>query len=322
MTIPTYDAFMLPVLIRCAEQPWVMRDLIARVADDLDLDEDERDQEIPSGGTTVVASRIHWAKTYLKQAGIVEQPKRGIVQISDRGRVFLSTNPKKIDIEALLQFPEFVDFLNRTKSATDQRQQIRSSSDRQHTSTAIEPLLPQSNTPEEQIDAASSTLLEALRDALLARILEASPTFFERLIIDLLRSMGYGGSLSDAAEQLGGSGDGGVDGVIREDQLGLDRIYLQAKRYQPGNAVGGEAVRAFVGALVQRGAQKGVFITTSSFTNQAKGIPQQAGNLRLVLIDGEELTRLMVKFNVGVRVARSVEIKRIDLDYFEDIDPE
>ena len=163
---------------------------------------------------------------------------------------------------------------------------------------------------------------EALRDALLTRVLEASPAFFERAIIDLLLAMGYGGSRADAGEQLGGTGDGGVDGVIREDQLGLDRVYLQAKRYQPGNTIGSETVQAFIGALVGRGAQKGVLITTSAFSKAALNAANQSGHLRLVLIDGNELTNLMVRFNVGVRVARTVEVKRIDLDYFGDAEPE
>ena len=179
-----------------------------------------------------------------------------------------------------------------------------------------------SSTPEEQITAAAEVLNETLRDALMTRILEGTPEFFERLIIDLLLKMGYGGSRVDAGEQLGRTGDGGVDGVIREDQLGLDRVYLQAKRYQPGNTVGSETVQAFVGALVGRGAQKGVLITTSTFSKAALNAANQSGQLRLVLVDGDELTRLMVRFGVGVRKAQTIELKRIDLDYFEDTEPE
>ncbi len=179
-----------------------------------------------------------------------------------------------------------------------------------------------SSTPEEQIAAASATLDEALRDALLGRILEGSPAFFEKLIIDLLLAMGYGGSRSDAGEQLGGTGDGGIDGIIREDQLGLDRVYLQAKRYQPGSTVGSETVQAFIGALVGRGAHKGVLITTSTFSKAALQAANQSGSLRLVLIDGDALTTLMVRFNVGVHVARTVEIKRVDTNYFDDAETE
>jgi restriction system protein len=311
LSIPTYDFLMLPVLRLCAEKVWPMRDLIAQIADDLGLSEKERAEQIPSGGTTVIASRVHWAKTYLKQAGLVEQPKRGVVQISGPGRTILVSNPQKIDQELLRQFPQFTAFLSRTKGQDGTPEPA----------AAIMSSEP-STTPDEQITAASLALTEALRDSLLARVLEAPPTFFENLIVDLLLAMGYGGSRADAGEHLGGTGDGGVDGVIREDQLGLDRVYLQAKRYQPGNTIGSETVQAFIGALIGKGAQKGVLITTSTFSKQAQAVASQSGSLRLVLIDGEELTKLMVRFNVGVRVARIVEIKRIDLDYFEDADTE
>lgn len=315
--IPTYEALMLPVLKLCAQHGWVMRDLINRIADDLALSDAERAEETPSGGTTTIASRVHWAKTYLKQAGLLEQPKRGVVQISRQGRSFLNTNPTKIDLNDLRNFPEFIEFLARTKERpqhADGGAGIKSH--------IVEAPGSVSKTPDDQIEAASVTLTEVLRETLLSRILEATPAFFERLIIDLLLAMGYGGSRADAAEQLGGTGDGGVDGVIREDQLGLDRIYLQAKRYQPGNSVGSEAVQAFIGALVGRGAQKGVLITTSTFSKQAVNVANQSGGLRIVLIDGAELTRLMINFNVAVRIARTIEVKRIDLDYFEDTLPE
>jgi len=310
--IPTYDVLMLPVLRLCAQKVWSMRDLIARVADDLGLTDAELAEQIPSGGTTVIASRVHWAKTYLKQAGLVEQPKRGFVQISEAGRAVLARNPERIDNALLQTFPEFTSFLSRTKGQNGAP------------AAAVGATLPAapSSTPEEQIAAASLALDEALRDSLLARVLEAPPAFFERLIVDLLLAMGYGGSRADAGEHLGGTGDGGVDGVIREDQLGLDRVYLQAKRYQPGNTIGSETVQAFIGALIGKGAQKGVLITTSSFSRQALAAAGQSGALRLVLIDGTELTRLMVRFNVGVRVARTVEIKRIDLDYFDETETE
>lgn len=199
---------------------------------------------------------MHWAKTYLKQAGLVEQPRRGMVQISAAGKKVLAAKPEKIAGQFLRQFPEFMSFLSRTKSPNGAAD-----------AAAPVPAAP-SSTPEEQISAASLALDEALRDALLARVLEAPPAFFERLIVDLLLAMGYGG------------------------------------------------------ALIGKGAQKGVLITTSSFSRQAQAAASQSGTLRLVLIDGEELTRLMVRFNVGVRVARTVEIKRIDLDYFDETETE
>ena len=319
--IPTYDALMLPVLHLCAERLWLIRELIARVADDLGLSAQEREQHVPSGGMSIIASRVYWAKTYLKQAGLVEQPRRGTAQISQLGRELLATNPTRIDGAVLQQYEGFRSFLGRTKSDLNPQRD-----DQAVTTPAIvtESLPPSgaSSTPEDQIEAASRALDLTVREALLTRILESSPSFFEKLIVDLLLAMGYGGSRADAGEKLGGTGDGGVDGVIREDQLGLSRVYLQAKRYQPGNSVGSEAVQAFIGALYGKGSQKGVMITTSTFTKAALNVASTAGALRVVLIDGEELTRLMVRFNVGLRVARAIEIKRIDLDYFEDTDIE
>lgn len=318
MPIPTYDELMLPVLTLCAEKVWAMRDLVNRISDELHLTQAERNQTIPSGGTTIITSRIHWAKTYLKQAGLLEQPQRARVQITARGREVLAKKPERIDSRFLQTFEEFGDFLKRTKLVS-----VPSPS-----TTTTEPEMTfivadkTSSTPEEQIASASLTLDEAVRDALLTRVLEGTPAFFEKLIVDLLLRMGYGGSIENAGEQLGGTGDGGVDGVIREDQLGLDRIYLQAKRYQPGNIVGSEAIHAFMGALLSKGAQKGVFITTSTFSKPALQVANQPGHLRLVLINGDELSRLMVRFGVGVRIAQTIEIKRVDLDYFEDAEPE
>ena len=317
MAVPSYDELMLPVLKLCLEKAWIMRDLVVRIADDLHLEQKERDQTIPSGSVSVITSRVHWAKTYLKQAGLLIQPKRAHVQITTKGREVLASNPAKIDCRFLETFEDFRNFLNRTKL-------VHAPTLPAAMTIAVAPVAvaETSSTPEEQIASASLTLDEALRDALLARILEGTPIFFEKLIVDLLLSMGYGGSRANAGEQLGGTGDGGVDGVIREDQLGLDRIYLQAKRYQATNTIGSETIHAFMGALLSKGPQKGVFITTSSFSKSALQVANQPGHLRLVLINGEELTKLMVRFGVGVRIARTVEIKRIDLDYFEDIEPE
>jgi restriction system protein len=310
MPIPTFDTLMLPVLRHCAEKVWVMRDLITRIADDLGLSQEERVLRIPSGTATVIQNRVGWVKTYLKRAGLLAQPKHGVVEITQRGREVLSKNPEKIDVAFLNQFEEFHAFQHKAK----------------HNGASVETevvlLVGPTSTPEEQIAAASKTLDQALRDALLARILEASPAFFERLIVDLLLKMGYGGAREDAGEQLGKTGDGGVDGVINEDQLGLDRVYLQAKRYQPGNTIGSSTVQAFVGALIGRGASKGVLITTSTFSPAAQNAAKQSGSARLVLIDGEALTDLMVRFNVGVRVSQTVEVKRVDMDYFEETETE
>ena len=304
-----------------------MRDLIGRIADDLGLSATEREQTIPSGSVTLVASRVHWAKTYLKQGGLVVQPRRAQVAITERGREVLRRDPARIDSVLLREFGEFRAFLGRTRTSGGTASASSAPDGGGVASAAGAAVAPvaaaeAAGTPEEQIASASLALEEALRDALLARVLETTPAFFERLIVDLLLAMGYGGSRAEAGERLGRTGDGGVDGVIREDRLGLDRIYLQAKRYGPGSSVGSEAVQAFMGALIGRGAQKGVMITTSSFTRAAVGVAAQPGHLRLVLIDGEELTRLMVRYGVGVRVAQVVEIKDVDSAYFNGSDLE
>ena len=224
--IPSYEDLMLPVLRLSAEKTWLMRDLIDRVIEKLALSEQERREQLPSGGASVIGSRVGWAKTYMKQAGLLEQPRRAHVQITPAGRAVLASAPQRVDGALLRTFPAFQAFLKRTKVQGDNEQRSTSLPD----PVVSIPSSPEpTSTPEEMIATASLTLDETVRDALLARILEGTPAFFEKLIVDLLLQMGYGGSRSDAGEQLGGTGDGGVDGVIREDQLGLDRIYLQAK---------------------------------------------------------------------------------------------
>lgn len=309
---------MLPVLQRCAQKAWVMKDLVAQIADDCELTQDERDVCIPSG-STVISSRVHWAKTYLKQAGLIGQPKRGVAVATERGKGVLAQRPEVIDLALLQNFDDFKAFWSKTNSSTSSTTPLPVT---QPQALPIGRVEEASSTPEEQIDSAYAALSAELRDALLARVLEASPTFFEHLIIDLLLAMGYGGSRKEAGKHLGRTGDGGVDGVIQEDQLGLDRIYLQAKRYKSANKVSGDTVQAFIGALVGKGAQKGVLITTSAFTPAAVDVAKRAGNLRVVLIDGDLMTTLMVRFGVGVRLARAVEIKKIDLDYFEGVEAE
>ena len=212
LSIPSYDALMLPVLRLCADRVWPMRELITRIADDLQLSPEERSQELRSGGTRVIASRVSWAKTYLKQAGLVEQPKRAMVVATPAGRDLLASAPNRIDSAVLQRYPEFLDFQGRTRVAGVAEQSPANTLNSLHEPT---PTLPITITPEDQIDQASKTLDVLLRDALLARVLESTPAFFERLIIDLLLAMGYGGSRADAGEQLGGTNDGGVDGVIR-----------------------------------------------------------------------------------------------------------
>jgi len=304
MAIPDYQTLMLPVLTIAAEGETRVPLAAEKIANRLGLTEDEREEMLPSGKQRLLHNRVHWAKFYMSKAGLIDSPKRGVFVISPAGRQLLTSNPGRIDVETLKRIPAFAEFYSTSTTSTETATPLAGSS----TSDA---------TPEEQIDAAHAVLTAALKADLLQRILDQSPYFFERLIVDLLVAMGYGGSHEDAARQLGKSGDGGIDGVIDEDRLGLDRIYVQAKRYAVGSSVGRPEVQGFVGSLVGRGASKGVFVTTSAFSKQAveyaRGLQQ-----RVILIDGPQFTELMIEFGVGVRTSRAIEVKRVDEDFFAD----
>lgn len=305
MTIPDYQTLMLPVLRISAEGVTRMADVAERVADELNLSPEERERLLPSGRQRVLHNRLHWAKFYMGKAGLIATPARGRFVASEKGRRLLATAPARVDLAMLLQEPEFREFY-RNEGQDREDDAVAVPAEERPSATA---------TPEEQIDTAHASLMAALRDELLQRILANSPAFFEQLIVDLLVAMGYGGSHKDAAAQLGRSGDGGVDGVVNEDRLGLDRIYVQAKRYAPGSQVSRPDVNGFVGSLVGLGATKGVFVTTSTFSQPARDYVKHLTQ-RVILIDGQELADLMIEHGVGVRGYRTVEFKRLDEDFF------
>lgn len=253
-----------------------------------------------------------WATTRLKHAGLIVQPERGTVEITERGRMVLAKAPEQVDNKVLLQFAEFREFIERSR--------LGRMPDSARESDELAPDLPAPPTiaPEERIQQAHAELDADLRSSLLDRIVQASPDFFETLVLDLLGAMGYGGMRAGARERLGKSGDGGVDGLIREDELGLDRLYLQAKRYQPTNKVGVDTIRSFAGALDDHGADKGIMITTSSFSPDAIAYAKRNQRKRIILIDGEVLADLMIRFNVGVRLQQTFEMKQVDQDYFDE----
>ena len=306
MPIPDYQTLMLPVLTIAAEGETRVPVISDRIADQFALSEEERNEPLPNSKQLRLHNRIHWAKFYMSKAGLIDSPRRGTFVASAAGRALLAQQPARLNVDALKAYPSFMEFIDKPAGggATS--------------APAGEPIAAQSSiTPEEQIDAAREVLNSALRTDLLARLLEQSPAFFERVIVDLLVAMGYGGSHDHAARVLGKSGDGGIDGVIDEDRLGLDRIYLQAKRYAPHVSVGRPEVQGFVGSLVGRGASKGVFVTTSSFARPAVDYAQNLQQ-RVILIDGNRLADLMIEFGVGVRVSRVVEVKRLDEDFFSE----
>ena len=305
MAIPDYQTLMLPVLAASATGEVRVGDMVERLAEQLNLSPGERTQLLPSGKQTLFGNRVHWAKTYLTKAGLLETTRRGHFRITERGQRVLAARPQRIDNEFLSQFPEFLRFKEKS-SENDLRevQQLASS------------LTSRVETPDEIMRAAHKQFEAALAQDLLDRVRTAPPAFFERLIINLLLSMGYGGSAADAGRALGRSGDDGVDGVIDQDALGLDRVYVQAKRYADGNNIGAGAIRDFFGSLDRHKASKGLFVTTSGFSASAKETAEFLSK-RIVLVDGEQLARLMIRYDVGCRVEEILYIKKIDEDYFQ-----
>lgn len=281
-------------------------DVVQSLADQFELTEEERSELLPSGKQTTFANRVHWAKSYLGKAGLVELTRRGHFHITNRGREILANPPARIDIRYLEQFPEFVQF-RETSNSTDSAG---------NTTRTVEAVQASGMTPDEIIRKAQTELDEELSLDLLNRVTAAPPDFFERLVVQLLLAMGYGGSTSEAGRALGRSGDGGVDGVIDQDSLGLDRIYVQAKRYADGNNIGPGAIRDFFGSLDRFKANKGLFVTTSGFSSSARDTAELLSK-RIVLIDGRQLAKLMIRFNVGCRVEETIQLKKLDEEFFE-----
>lgn len=304
MSIPDFQTLMLPVLRVAAEGEVRISDVVARLADDFALTPEERSQLLASGRQTTFANRVHWAKSYLGKAGLVELTRRAHFRITDRGRKVLTSPPERIDIKFLGQFPEFQLFREVTPDDGDY-----AAAPPAEGTTSL--------TPDEVMRSAHKQLDAALADDLLQRIRAGTPAFFESLVVRLLVAMGYGGSVTDVGKALvGGPGDDGIDGVIDQDPLGLDRIYVQAKRYADGNSVGAGAIRDFFGSLDMKKASKGVFVTSSSFSASAEKTADLLGK-RIVLIDGPHLARLMIRHGVGCRVEETLTIRKVDEEFFE-----
>jgi restriction system protein len=303
--IPDYQTLMLPLLRFAADrQDHKFREAIEALAVEFSLSGDERAELLPSGTQPVFDNRVGWAKTYLKQAGLLDSPKRGLFHITEQGSELLAKNPSSVDLATLDQYEAFRAFRSR-----------RRDNETEVAPVAVEPGgSAVSATPEEQLASAYQRLRQGLELDLLEQVKSSSPAFFERIVIDLLVKMGYGGSRRDAGRAIGKSGDGGIDGIIKEDKLGLDVIYVQAKRWE--GSVGRPEIQKFAGALQGHRANKGVFITTSSYTREAKDYSGMI-NTKIILIDGIELTSLMIDHNVGVSVVGAYEVKKIDTDYFE-----
>jgi restriction system protein len=302
MAIPDYQTAMLPVLQFLADgKEHHIGEVVEAVAQQFHLSAEEREQLLGSGQQTVIRNRVGWARTYLKKAGLIESSRRAYFHIAERGRSVLAKNPTRIDVKFLEQFPEFVAFRDLRREQVDDKPQA---------------LAPGAEaTPEEALDAAYQRLRIDLESELLDQVKTASPAFFERLVVELLVRMGYGGTLRDAGQAVGKSGDGGIDGIIKEDLLGLDVIYIQAKKWE--GTVGRPEIQKFAGALQGHRARKGVFITTSAFSSDAIEFAARIDS-KIVLIDGATLARYMIDNDVGVSAYRSYQVKKIDSDYFSE----
>ncbi len=296
---------MLPVLRQSADGEVRIGDIINRLADKFHLTQAEREARLPSGNQEVFTNRVHWAKFHLSKAGLIQNTRRAHLKITELGLTVLASPPARIDLKFLNRYPQFKQF--RDRSAPDPVPD-------DHTSEAA--FASPTATPDEIMRAAHKQIEESVAQDLLDRIRAAPPEFFERLIVKLLLAMGFGGSDAAAGRAIGRSGDGGVDGVIDQDALGLDRVYVQAKRYAEGSNIGPDAVRGFFGSLDHHKAAKGVFVTTSAFTTAATKAAEGLSK-RIVLIDAGHLTALMIRYNVGCRDEDVLRIKKVDEDFFE-----
>jgi len=301
MTIPDFQTIMLPLMQFASDkQEHSLRETIENLAEQFSLTKEERKTLLPSGRQSTFDNRVGWSRTHLSKAGLLNSTRRGYYQITERGLDALKQHPSKINMKFLRQYAEYQEFVKPRAKSNIEPEEVNDEVDN-------------TKTPEEVFENSYQQVNQSLASDLLHTILDCSPTFFEILVIDLLVKMGYGGTRKDAGEAIGASGDEGIDGIIKEDRLGLDTVYIQAKRWQ--NTVTRPEIQKFAGALQGQRARKGIFITTSSFSKGATDYVSRIES-KIVLINGEMLTQLMIDYNVGVSTVASYEMKKIDLDYF------
>lgn len=306
MAVPIFEDFLYPFLLATNSKDMTISEMRQHIVDYFHLTEEDLSLRTKNGNTTQVQDRLNWVRQYLRRAMMIDLPERGVYRITQRGRDYLATHDslRKSD---LMQYPEFASYATGTNAPKADQPESTSKQD-----DANDEL-----TPTEQLERAYHSIVDDLAADLLQKTLEQSPYFFEHLVVDLLVKMGYGGSFANSAQVTQYVHDDGIDGIIYEDKLGLDKIYIQAKRYKLDNTVGKPQIQQFSGALDEQKATKGVFITTSSYSKEAKQYVQNL-NKKIVLIDGQELARYMIEYNVGVSTKQVYEVKRIDSDYFEE----
>lgn len=299
MPIPDYQSIMLPLLrLLVDREEYSSREAVEYIARTFNLSEAERRRRLPSGQQPIIDNRVGWAKTYMKKAGLLESTRRGYFRITDRGLGVLEQNPSEINVKYLSRFPEFAEFRTRRKKPE----------------TVVQKTTAESLDPRELLENAHERIMSELADELLKQTNKSTSIFFENLVLELLLKMGYGGSRVDAGEAIGRIGDEGIDGIIKQDKLGLDSVYIQAKKWEA--IIGRPEIHKFVGALKGQGANKGIFITTSGFSKEAKTYASKIDTPKIVLIDGTKLAQLMIEYDIGVSTVAGYEVKKIDLDYF------
>lgn len=304
MPIPSYEVFLLPVLRLFADGAENVSECLPSLREQFGITDAEAEELIPSGRITTLLSRAHWARTYLSKAGLLTSPRRNLHIITERGRALLAQNPERLTVTTLSQFDGFEEW--------------RTSGRKTECASELPVSIPSAEqTPEEAIASAHKALDAALRDELIEQMQALTPQRFEQLILDLLAKMGYGGGDLSNARLTSTTGDGGIDGIIHEDALGLDAVFIQAKRYATGNIVGRPAIQQFIGSLTGEGATKGVFVTTSDFSREARDYLRRVQH-RVALIDGQQLAGLMIRHRVGVRVRMTYALSEVDENYFPD----
>ena len=300
MAIPDFQSIMLPLLKFCADgKEHTNREALDALAQEFGLTEDEQKELLPSGQQCVIDNRVAWARAHMKMADILENTRRGVFRITERGQEVLKQKPQEINLRFLRKFPEYEAARTRVRKGKEGD----SSKDEDD------------KTPAEQLEEAYQTLRDSLASEIIAQLKAASPIFFEKVVVEVLVKMGYGGSRKDAGQAIGRSGDEGIDGIIKEDRLGLDIIYIQAKKWE--DPISRPEIQKFAGALQGKRARKGIFITTSRFCDTAKEFATNIDN-KIILIDGQQLAQFMIDFGVGVATDAVYELKRLDSDYFTD----
>ena len=303
MSVPGYQEFMFPIL-KCLYdgKPYHKKKICVKMIEIFNLTQEQLDERLPSQAEPTYINRVGWAITYMKKAGLIDSPTRACYVITDEGKKLVDNNVINLNTKYLRKYPSFVDF-QKASHDTSSKETVDVAKD--------------DETPYEKIVSYNAVIKKSICDDLLNKILEQSPYFFEQLVVDLLVSMGYGGNIEDAGKATKKSGDEGIDGLIKEDKLGLDTIYIQAKRYKKDNLVGRPTIQQFIGALQLKGARKGILITTSDFTKEAIEAVSYSTTVSIVLINGYKLVDLMYEHNIGVGVEKVIQIKKIDNDYFE-----